>query len=71
MWDNHQHAERGDFGVADGVASVHLLAAFLEKREDGLRLMAQGDGLRVVAGKSENGSENGSNRRLLPADTPR
>ena len=44
MQEHHQHAKRGDFGVADGVASVQVLAAFLEKHEDGLRLVAQGQG---------------------------
>ena len=28
----HQYADRGDFGVADGVASVKVVTAALEKR---------------------------------------
>ena len=48
---DHQHAQRGDFGLADGVASVEVVAAFLEQREDGLCLVPQCHRLRVVAGE--------------------
>jgi len=48
---DHQHAQRGDFGLAHGIPAVEVVAALFEKGEDGLRLVPQGDGLRVVTGE--------------------